>query len=31
LQRAKLRWKPAPAWKQALTHFAIMFEDRLSA
>jgi putative transposase len=31
LQRAKLRWKPAPAWKQALTHFAIMFDARLPA
>jgi putative transposase len=31
LQRAKPRWKPAPAWKQALTHFAIMFENRLPA
>lgn len=31
LKRAKLKWKPAPAWKQALTHFAIMFENRLPA
>jgi putative transposase len=31
IQRAQLRWKPAPAWKQAYNHFAIMFEDRLPA
>jgi putative transposase len=31
IQRAKLRWKPAPQWKAALTHFAIKFEDRLPA
>jgi putative transposase len=31
LQRARVRWKPAPAWKQAYNHFAIMFEDRLPA
>jgi putative transposase len=31
IQRAKLRWKPQPAWKQAYNHFAIMFEDRLPA
>jgi putative transposase len=31
LQRAQVRWKAAPAWKQAYNHFAIMFEDRLPA
>jgi putative transposase len=31
IQRAQKRWKPAPAWKQAYNHFAIMFEDRLPA
>ena len=31
LQRARVRWKSAPEWKQAYNHFAIMFEDRLSA
>jgi putative transposase len=31
IQRAQLRWRPAPAWKQAYNHFAIMFEDRLPA
>jgi putative transposase len=31
LQRAKHRWKPARHWKQALTHFAISFENRLPA
>jgi putative transposase len=31
IQRARQRWKPAPAWTQAYNHFAIMFEDRLPA
>jgi len=31
IQRAQKRWKPAPSWKQAYNHFAIMFEDRLPA
>jgi len=31
IQRAKLKWKPAPQWKVALSHFAITFEDRLPA
>jgi putative transposase len=31
LQRAKLKWRPSIHWKQALAHFAILFEDRLPA
>ena len=31
LERAQKRWKPAPAWRQALNCFNIMFEDRLPA
>jgi putative transposase len=31
LQRAKLHWKSPIHWKQALAHFAILFEDRLPA
>jgi hypothetical protein len=31
LQRAKLHWKQPIHWKQALAHFAILFEDRLTA
>ena len=31
LQRAKLRWKPQPEWRQSLNHLAIMFEDRFPA
>jgi len=31
LARAKLKWKPAPGWRSALAHFAIMFEDRMPA
>jgi putative transposase len=29
LQRAKLHWKQPIHWKQALAHFAILFEERL--
>jgi putative transposase len=31
LQRAALKWKPAPGWSTALAHFAITFEGRLPA
>lgn len=31
LQRAKLHWRSPIHWKQALAHFAILFEDRLPA
>lgn len=30
IQRAKSRWSPAPAWRQALTQFSIMFGERFS-
>lgn len=28
LRNIKKRWAPAPAWGQALTHFAVLFPDR---
>lgn len=31
LQRAQVRWRSPIQWKQALAHFAIVFEDRLPA
>jgi putative transposase len=31
IQRAKMKWKPAPEWPRALAHFAIVFGDRLPA
>jgi putative transposase len=30
LQNIRKRWKAAPAWQQALTHFAILFPDRFT-
>jgi putative transposase len=29
IQRAKMKWKPAPEWRRARAHFAIVFGDRL--
>src|SRR5215472_1915108 len=31
IQRAKMKWKPAPAWSRARAHFAIVFADRMPA
>jgi putative transposase len=31
LQNAKVHWKPPIHWRQALTHFAIVFGDRMPA
>lgn len=28
LRNIRKRWSPAPAWQQALTHFAVLFPDR---
>ena len=28
LRNIKKRWRPAPIWNQALTHFAVLFPDR---
>jgi putative transposase len=30
IQRAQLRWKPSPVWRQALSQFSIMFGERFS-
>jgi putative transposase len=30
IQRAKLRWRTSPLWRQAMAQFAIMFGDRFS-
>src|SRR5581483_11399026 len=31
IQRAKMKWKPAPEWPRARAHFAIVFADRMPA
>ncbi len=31
IQKAKMKWNPAPDWPRARTHFAIVFGDRMPA
>jgi putative transposase len=31
IERAKMKWKPAPDWSRARAHFAIVFADRMPA
>jgi len=31
IRNAQTKWRPSPFWKQALKHFAIMFEHRFPA